>query len=434
MDLESLIMSSLKDDLAWRGLIFQETDGAGIDAYLKGGSPKVYCGFDPTADSLHVGNLVPLLTLRRCQQAGVIPIGLVGGATGLIGDPSGRTTERGLQTADIVEDWTQRIRKQLEIFLDFSGPHAAKVVNNLTWTRELSAIEFLRDVGKHFTVNWMLGKESVKSRLSRDEGGISYTEFSYMILQAFDFYHLAKNEGCLLQFGGSDQWGNITAGIELIGKKLSKQAYGLTHPLVTTTSGVKFGKSVSGAIWLDPKKTSPYAFYQYWLNTEDADAVRFLKYFTFLDSNELTSLETNLAQSPEQRNAQKRLAAEVTKLVHGRAAYDAAVGASEALFGSGDLRAVDDDTLQSIAQSAPTTLFGDVSQVPALGGLLVATGLCPSKSQATQMISGGGVYLNNERMSDPHFKVTSDHCLHGKWILLRRGKKNYAIVKIEKSS
>lgn len=422
---------NLYEDLKYRGLIFQETDEKGIAQYLATPGKAVYIGFDPTADSLHIGSLLQILTLRRCQLAGLKTIPLVGGATGLIGDPSGKAAERSLNTSDIVQQWSQKVRSQLERFLDFSGSNAAVMANNLDWTQPMSAIEFLRDVGKHFTVNWMLAKDSVKSRIGREEGGISYTEFSYMILQAYDFYHLAKSHECLLQIGGSDQWGNITAGIDLIGKKLSKQAYGLTSPLVMTTSGVKFGKTEAGAIWLDAAKTSPYAFYQYWLNVEDADVVRFLKFFTFLDAATIDGLEGEVTKNPEQRHAQKRLAGEVTKLVHGEQQLQKALQASEALFGGGDLSQIDLPTLLSATQSAPTVEFASAADVPALAALMVAAGLCPSKGQANQMITAGGVYINNERAADPTFKPSAQNFLHGKLLMLRRGKKNYAIVKLK---
>lgn len=423
---------NLHEDLKYRGLVFQETDEKGIAQYTSTPGKSVYIGFDPTADSLHIGSLLQILTLRRFQLAGLKPIALVGGATGLIGDPSGKASERSLNTSDIVQQWSQKVRSQLERFLDFKGPNAAVMTNNLDWMQPMSAIEFLRDVGKHFSVNFMLAKDSVKSRIGREEGGISYTEFSYMILQAYDFYHLAKSHDCLMQVGGSDQWGNITAGTDFIGRKLSKQAFGLTTPLVMTTSGVKFGKTEAGAIWLDAAKTSPYAFYQYWLNVEDADVVRFLKFFTFLDAGTIDGLAGEVAKNPEQRHAQKRLAAEVTKLVHGEAELQNAMQASEALFGgSGDLSKIDLATLLSATQSAPSVEFASVGDVPALAALLVASGLCPSKGQATQMITAGGVYINNERAADPQFKPSAQNFLHGKLLMLRRGKKNYAIVRLK---
>src|SRR5438067_1042204 len=324
---------ALLDDLRWRGLIAQTAAEERLAEQIAEGGATVYCGFDPTADSLHVGHLVPLLTLARYQRAGVRPLALAGGGTGLIGDPSGRSTERILNDAGTVDEWTQRIRGQLARFLDFDG--GALLLNNLDWLAELSAIELLRDVGKHFPLGWMLGKESVRTRLEGD--GLSFTEFSYMVLQAYDFLHLERTHGCTAQIGGSDQYGNITAGIELIRRVDGVAAAGQTVPLITDASGQKFGKSAGQAIWLDPWRTSPYAFYQYWLNVDDADAGRYLRLFTFLARPEIEQLEAEQAQSPEQRVAQRRLAQEVTVMVHGEDEWRRVVEVSEALFGKGRL-------------------------------------------------------------------------------------------------
>ncbi|MGE4232813.1 MAG: tyrosine--tRNA ligase [Bacteriovoracia bacterium] len=418
-------------ELTWRELVFQQTAGA-QDYFDKHGGSSVYCGFDPTSDSLHVGSLVPLLALRRFQLQGYIPIALAGGATGLIGDPSGKASERTLQTEATVRAWTDKIKLQLEKFLDFSpGKYSAKVVNNLDWTKPLSTIEYLRDVGKHFTVNWMMGKDSVKTRIDREESGISYTEFSYMLLQAYDFYYLFEKHGCSVQIGGSDQWGNITAGIELVHKKLHKQAFGLTLPLVTTASGAKFGKTEAGAVWLDPEKTSPYAYYQFWLNVDDKDAIRYLKFFTFLDQIKITELEGHLKTKPEHRDAQKALASEMTKLTHGQAELKKVMQASEALFGAGEFSSLDEKTLLEAVGAAPSIEIASGDSVGKINQLLVETKLCASKSQANQMVQGGGVYMNNKRIEDPNFQPTSNDFLFGKFLLLRRGKKNYALVRIK---
>src|SRR5919206_4099466 len=340
----------LLEDLAWRGLIAQVAGEERLAELIAEGGATVYCGFDPTADSLHVGHLVPLLTLARYQRAGVRPIALAGGGTGLIGDPSGRVSERLLNDAGTVNEWTQRIRGQLSRFLDFDA--GALLVDNYDWLKDLSAIELLRDVGKHFPMGWMLGKESVRTRLEGD--GLSYTEFSYMVLQAYDFLHLERTYGCLAQIGGSDQYGNITAGIELIRRADGLSAAGQTVPLITDSSGQKFGKSTGAAVWLDPKRTSPYAFYQFWLQVDDADAGRYLRLFTFLDRPEIEAIEADHAEHPERREAQRRLAREMTVMVHGEAEWRRAVEISEALFGKGRLADVDPERLEVALEAAPT--------------------------------------------------------------------------------
>lgn len=419
----------LLGELTWRGLIAQSTDQAELAAMLAEGPVTLYCGFDPTAASLHVGNLVPLLTLRRFQDAGHLPIGLVGGATGLIGDPSGRSTERTLQDTSVVSRWLDQIRAQLAIVLDFEGPHPATVVSNLDWTAPLTAIELLRDVGKHFSVNTMLAKESVSTRLA--ETGISYTEFSYMILQAYDFLELYRSHGCRLQIGGSDQWGNITAGLDLIRRVEGHQgpnAHALTVPLVVKADGEKFGKSAGGAVWLDARMTSPYAFYQFWLNTDDRDVVRFLRLFSMRPPVEILRIEQEWAANPAGRAAQRALAEELTALIHGTGEAAQVMAASQALFGRGELAALDAATLDAALTEAPHVILETDAEIPTVVDLLVATGLCESKGAARRAVKEGGAYLNNDRVSDPAFVPTAS--LAGGWLLLRRGKKSLAGVRL----
>ncbi len=391
----------------------------------------LYCGFDPTADSLHVGNLVPLLALRRFQLLGHHPIALAGGATGCIGDPSGKSQERQLLTKEILDGNIAKVREQLAKLLDFETPqNPARLVDNASWTAGISFLDFLRDIGKHFTVNQMVAKESVRARMEDREVGISYTEFSYMLLQAFDFYHLAKETGCELQIGGSDQWGNITAGIELTRKKISKQVYGLTLPLITNADGSKFGKSVSGAIWLDAKRTSVYKFYQFWINTDDRDVIRYLKYFTFLAQAEIETLEKAHTENPGGRVAHRALAKATTDLIHGAGATTEAIRASEILFG-GELKDVSESTFNEIVGEVPTKELElaklEGAGIP-LAELLVHAGLCPSKGQARKDIEGGGVNINNVREANAARAVTTADLLFGKHILLRKGKKNYVVV------
>ena len=426
-------VTDLLDDLEWRGLLAQTTDPDALRAALAKGPVTLYSGFDPTAPSLHVGNLVPLLTLRRFQLAGHRPLGLVGGATGLIGDPSGRTTERALNTADTVGEWVERIRRQLERFLDFSpGPTGAKVVNNLDWTQDVSAITLLRDVGKHFSVNQMLAKESVSARLNAE--GISYTEFSYMILQAYDYLELNRREGCTLQIGGSDQWGNITAGLDLIrrvgaaeGREDTAHAHALTVPLVTKADGTKFGKSAGGSIWLDPDLTSPYAFFQFWLNADDRDVLRFVKMFGFGTREEVEALEVATQERPQAREAQRALARELTTLVHGAQHCAGVEAAAAALFGRGSLAELDEATLGAALREAGATTVGS-GAVPTVVDLLVASGLCDSKGAARRAIGEGGAYLNNERVTDESYVPTTEDFVHGKWLVLRRGRRTFAGV------
>ncbi|RIE03520.1 tyrosine--tRNA ligase [Cohnella faecalis] len=412
------------EDLEYRGLIYQLTDREGLLEKLQNERVKLYSGFDPTADSLHIGHLLPVLCLRRFQLAGHLPIALVGGGTGLIGDPSGRSTERSLNTSDTVAQWTERLKEQLSSFLDFeTDVNPAVMASNYDWLAPLDVITFLRDIGKNFTVNYMLAKDSVNSRM---ESGISFTEFSYMILQSYDFFKLNKDFGCSLQIGGSDQWGNITAGLDLIGKMGGTKSFGFTMPLVTKSDGKKFGKSESGAVWLDRNKTSAYQFYQFWLNTDDNDVIKFLKYFTFLTREQIEELEAELRERPEQRAAQRTLAREVTGLVHGQEAVVSAEKISQALF-SGDVKLLSESELVEALDGVPSVLLEDGEPLPLLD-FVIAAGAAPSKRQAKQDIESGAVYINGERLKEAELAVSSDYRLHGKYVVLRRGKKNYFLV------
>jgi tyrosyl-tRNA synthetase len=424
--------SSILDELGWRGLIAQSTDLDALAAEARRGPMTVYAGFDPTAPSLHAGHLVPLLALRRFQRAGHRPIVLAGGATGMIGDPRD-VGERSLNEADTVAEWTQRIRGQLERFVDFSdsgnSPTGAVVVDNLEWTSRLSAVEFLRDIGKHFSVNVMLDRDTIRRRLAGE--GISYTEFSYMLLQANDYVELHRRHGCTLQIGGSDQWGNIIAGVRLVRQRLGATVHALTLPLVTAADGTKFGKSTGGgSLWLDPQMTTPYAWYQYFVNTADADVIRYLRWFTFLSAGELAELEQATAARPQQRAAQRRLARELTVLVHGEAATEAVEHASRALFGQGELDRLDEPTLTaalretSVAELKPGGPEGIVD-------LLVASGLSESRKAARRTIGEGGVSVNNVRIDSDEWAPKPSDFLHGRWLVLRRGKRNIAgIVRV----
>lgn len=420
--------TTILDELSWRGLIAQSTDLEALSAEVAGGPITVYAGFDPTAPSLHAGNLVPLLALRRFQRAGHRPIVLAGGATGLIGDPRD-SGERTLNTADTVAEWSERIRGQLERFVDFddsgNSPTGAVVVNNLDWTAPLSAVEFLRDVGKHFSVNVMLDRDTIRRRL---EEGISYTEFSYMLLQANDYVQLRQRYGCSLQIGGSDQWGNIIAGVRLVRQKLGATVHALTVPLVTAADGTKFGKSTGGgSLWLDPEMTSPYAWYQYFFNTADADVIRYLRWFTFLSAEQLTELEQATAERPHERAAQRALAREFTTLVHGEAATEAVELASQALFGRGELARLDESTLTAaLRETSVAQLAGGAED--GIVDLLVATGLSPSRGAARRTIGEGGVSVNNVRVDGEEWTPRPEDFLHGRWLVLRRGKRNVAGV------
>ncbi|WP_433561731.1 tyrosine--tRNA ligase [Nocardia sp. CA-151230] len=416
------------DELTWRGLIAQSTDLDALRAAAAKDPITLYAGFDPTAASLHAGHLVPLLALKRFQRAGHRPIVLAGGATGLIGDPRD-VGERAMNSTDTVAEWAGRIRSQLERFVDLDGPNAAIIANNMDWTGSLSTVSFLRDIGKHFSVNVMLARDTVKRRLESD--GMSYTEFSYMLLQANDFLQLRREYGCTLQVGGSDQWGNIIAGVELNRRVDGEHVHALTVPLVTSADGKKFGKSTGGgSLWLDPEMTSPYAWYQYFVNTADADVVRYLRWFTFLSREELDELEKATAERPFAREAQKRLAAEMTTLVHGEANTHAVQLASQALFGRGDLRELDEATLSAaLAESAVDGKVAEATGASTIVDLLVDSGLCEGRSAARRAVNEGGAAVNNEKVSDPEWTPSDADYLHGRWLVLRRGKKNFAGVR-----
>jgi len=418
-------INELLEDLEFRGLVHQTTHRDELAEKLQKESVTLYAGFDPTADSLHIGHLLPILVLRRFQQAGHKPIALVGGGTGLIGDPSGRTTERSLNSDETVALWTERLKGQLARFLDFDATgNPAKLVSNYDWIKPLDIISFLRDIGKNFTVNYMLAKDSVDSRLAN---GISFTEFSYMILQAYDFQQLHVNHGCSLQIGGSDQWGNITAGLDLISKTGGGDAFGMTLPLVTKSDGKKFGKSESGAVWLDRSKTSVYQFYQFWINTDDADVVKFLKYFTPLSKEQIAALETEVAERPEKRAAQRELAREVTRLVHGDDGLEAAERITQALF-SGDITQLNEAELVEALQDMPSATIED-AETSSLMDLLIAVQAAPSRRQARTDIESGAVLVNGSKVTDANATIAREERLHGKFIVLRRGKKNYYLVK-----
>jgi tyrosyl-tRNA synthetase len=424
---------NILDELRWRGLFADCTDTEALTARLLAGPTKLYCGFDPTADSLHVGNLVPLLCLRRFQCDGHAPIALAGGATGMIGDPSGRSAERNLLTPEVLRHNIASIKAQLARFLDFDAPsNPARLVDNHDWFAPISYLEFLRDVGKHFTVNWMVAKESVRARMEDRDNGISYTEFSYMLLQAYDFYHLRRELGCELQIGATDQWGNITAGSELCRRKLGATVWGLTLPLLTKADGTKYGKSASGAVWLDPKRTSPYRFYQFFVQSDDRDVAKLLRVLTFLTQEEIAALESDLAANPGARAPHRALAGAVTDLVHGQEATREAIRASEILFG-GELAGVGETTFGELLGEIPTRpLEADRLSTAGLPitELLVHAGLCASKGQARTDVQGGGVYLNNIRVGEVQRHVTGADLLFGKHLLLRKGKRNYVVVTV----
>jgi tyrosyl-tRNA synthetase len=414
-------VADILDDLAWRGLIAQSTDMDDLRALLAAGPVTLYCGFDPTAPSLHVGSLVQLLTLRRFQQAGHRPIGLVGGATGLIGDPSGKSDERVLNSTEVVAGWVERIRGQVSRFLDFTDERAL-MVSNLDWTGPMSAIEFLRDIGKHFPVNRMLARETVKARL--DTTGMSYTEFSYVLLQSLDFLELYRRYGCRLQTGGSDQWGNLTAGVDLIRRVEGGSAHALTTPLVTRADGTKFGKTAGGEnYWLDGELTSPYAFYQFWFNADDRDVVRYLKYFSFRSREEIEELEKETGERPAGRAAQRALASELTTLVHGADECERVIAASKALFGQGSLADLDERTLASALAEVPRASVPR-GALPSVADLLAETGLVKSKSEARRAIAQGGAYVNNVKVTAEDAVPDADDLLHGRFLVLRRGKRN----------
>ncbi|MDP6829195.1 MAG: tyrosine--tRNA ligase [Pseudomonadales bacterium] len=417
---------SLIDDLRQRGLVAQASDESGLARHLAEGSRRVYCGFDPTADSLHIGNLVPLLTLRRFQLFGHAPILLLGGATGMIGDPSGRSDERNLNDQAVVDGWMERIRSQVEHFVDFEGNSAATMVNNLQWTRNLDVMTFLRNVGKHFSVNAMIQRESVKNRLDREGAGISFTEFSYMLLQSNDFVELFQRHDCTVQIGGNDQWGNIVSGVDLIRRRLGGEAYALTLPLVTKADGTKFGKTAAGAVWLDPARKSPYGFFQFWMNTADADVVHYLKTFTFLSFEEIEALGGEVSEHPERREAQKRLATEVTRLVHGADALASAERISASLFG-GDLAVLEKSDLEQLRLDGMDATDPGGSSFGLLA-VMVDCGLAKSRGAARKLVSGGGVRINGVPVSDPGIELDWSDALFGCYYLIRRGKKNWHML------
>ncbi len=416
-------MSDILDELHWRGLVVQTTDEEALRAALAQEPLPFYVGFDPTAPSLHIGHLVQILTARRFQLAGHPPLALVGGATGLIGDPR-ETGERTLNPPEVVAGWVDRLRAQIEPFLSFDGPAPAAMVNNLDWTAPMSVIDFLRDVGKHFPVNRMLDREAVSARLAA--GGISYTEFSYVLLQSNDYLELHRRHGCRLQLGGSDQWGNITAGVELIRRVTGERVHALATPLITKADGRKFGKTASGAVWLDPELTSPYAFFQFWLNTDDRDVVHYLRSFTFLSREEIDELERAVSTRAAAREAQRALARELTTLVHGPDQCAKVEAASRALFGHGELAELDPATLgASLAELPRTTVSGDLPEVV---DLLARTGLVASRSAARRAVAEGGAYLNNRKVTDESQTPEPADFLHGRWLVLRRGKRSLAAV------
>ena len=418
-------MSSLLNELSARGLLAQVSDRPALEEHLSTGPRTLYVGFDPTAPSLQVGNLVPLLVLRRAQLLGHRPIVVVGGATGLIGDPSGRPDERALQDVATIAEWVDAIRGQVERFIDVGGAAGGRVVNNLDWTRNVGVLDFLRDVGKHFSVNAMTQRDSVRSRLARDGDGISYTEFSYMLLQAYDFLELARRYDCTVQLGGSDQWGNIVSGVDLVRRALRRQAYALTVPLVTRRDGAKFGKSAAGAVWLDAERTSPYAFYQFWMNAADADVGHFLRCFTLLPADAIEAAETAAQAQPEERGAQRLLAAEATRLVHGDAAVAAAERITAALF-SGDVRGLRASELALLAQDGMTT-----TTIAAGEGLLAAltrAGLAASNSAARRLVQSGGVRVNGVVETDAARRLDAASALHQRYHVVRRGRKHWHML------
>ncbi len=422
---------TILDDLRWRGLLADCTDIDALASRIAQGPITLYCGFDPTADSLHVGNLVPLLALRRFQLSGHRPIALAGGATGMVGDPSGKSAERNLQSPEQVAHNIAAIQQQLTRFLDFeTATNPARLVNNHDWTSSVTLLEFLREIGKHITVNLMIAKDSVRSRMEDRESGLSFTEFTYMLLQGFDFCHLRRTLDCELQIGATDQWGNITVGTELTRKKLGQTVWGLVFPLLTKADGSKYGKTATGTVWLDPKKTSPYRFYQFFVNSDDADVVNLLKTLTFLPAEEIAALAQEVQTNPGARQAQKTLAREMTKLVHGESRLAGAIKASEVLFG-GAIEGLSAGDFEDVVAEAPVKQV-QKSVLEGTGAplveLLVQSGLAPSKGQARKDIEGGGAYLNNVRVGDIQRTATVADLLFGRYLLLRRGKRNYAVL------
>ena len=417
---------TLLDDLQWRGLIAHSTDLDALREALSAGSVRFYVGFDPTAPSLHMGHLVQILTAKRLQEAGHTPYALVGGATGMIGDPK-EAGERVMNAADTVSEWVERVRGQIEPFLSFAGENAATMVNNLDWTASLSTIDFLRDIGKHFPVNRMLARDVVRSRL---ESGISYTEFSYVLLQSLDYLNLYRSHGVTLQFGGSDQWGNLTAGVELIRRTEGERVHAIATPLMTKSDGTKYGKTEGGALWLDPAMLSPYAFHQFWLNVEDEKVGELLRVFTFLSHEEIERIEAEHAEKPFLRLGQKTLADEVTTLVHGAEETAQARAAAAALFGSGELSTLSGATLAAALEEAGVVEVSTDDGWPTVVDLLVVSGLAASRSEARRTVGEGGAYLNNQRLEDADAQVSHDDLIDGSWLVLRRGKKRFAGVRV----
>jgi tyrosyl-tRNA synthetase len=424
-------MTSVLDEFAWRGMLHDATEGAAD--HLASGKRVCYIGFDPTAASLHVGHLLPIMGLAHLQRAGHTPVALVGGGTGLIGDPSGKSAERNLLTPEVARENAEAVRSQLEPFLDFDvRGNPARMADNQDWLGTIPVVDFLRDVGKHFSVNGMLRKESVRRRVENDETGISFTEFTYQLLQAYDFLHLFDTEGCTVQLGGSDQWGNITAGIDLIRRIRGEHAFGTVFPLVTTAAGTKFGKTEAGAVWLDPDWTSPFRFYQFWINTADDDAARYLRYFTFLDRPAIERLEALSAEEPHRRHAQRALAEDVTRRVHGETGLARAVVATEALFG-GSIQGLAAAEIADIFADVPSTeISGDAVEGDgkALLDLLVETGVASSRGDARRGIQGGGIYLNGVRVADSERRVLRGDAVEGRFLVLRKGRKTYHLVKV----
>ena len=420
---------NIYDELAWRGLIFQESGQGQLKEYLSENKVSLYCGFDPTGDSLHIGSLVPLITLRRFQEYGHTALPLAGGATGMIGDPSGKSAERNLLTEEDVRHNVECIKEQLKQIVDFENG-TAELVNNYDWISKINIIEYLRDIGKNFSVNVMMQKDSVKSRLQGAEAGISYTEFSYMILQGYDFLHLNREKSCTLQIGGSDQWGNMTAGMDLIRRCTDSHGYCLTVPLITKSDGSKFGKTASGAIWLDSRKTCPYEFYQYWINTPDEDVSNFLKYFTFLSQEEIEALEKEMVEAAHLRSAQKKLAEEMTRMIHGEEETQKAINASDALFGKdGDITVVDEPTMESLHQTTEGKAYENLDEVAGLLQILTDNGLASSGREARQFIKSNAISMNNKKIAEETYKPTPDDLLHGKYIVLKRGRRGFSVVK-----
>lgn len=418
----------LLEDLEWRGLIAQTTERSELISDLEKGPLTFYVGFDPTAPSLHVGNLVIILLMKRFQLAGHNPIALVGGATGLVGDPSGRNEERALNDESVVEQWVGRIKNQLQSFLSFEGENKAIMANNLDWTAPYSALSFLRDIGKHFSVNQMLSKDSVSSRL--DSGGISYTEFSYQVLQALDFLELFRKYGCRLQLGGSDQWGNIVAGLDLIRKIEGGSGHAFTSPLMTKADGSKFGKTASGAVWLDPAMTSPYSFFQFWINSDDADIEKFLKTFSFKSKPEIEELIGAHKANPGKREAHRQLARELTTLVHGEKVARSVEVAALALFGQGELTEIEENVLASALSQLPRIEIGKGEIIPSWVELVNSTGIVKSKSDARRIIKEGGAYLNNKKITGEDFSPAKEDLIHGRFLILRKGKRELAAVEV----